>query len=332
MTIKRIFSTLVGCWVMIVALTVTTGFAVWNASTPMTAYAVLGTSTISPTAPTPSLAPYPVFTVPSNPAILADEYALYNPESGKTLLASQKMSPVAIASTTKLMTVYLVVSADTSKLDDYYTVSTAAVSQDPTASVMGLVAGEQITMRSLLYGTLLVSGGDAASQLAEIRGGELLGNENATPAQKVQRFLREMNAEAKALHMFSANYTDPTGLDSATTATANDVAKIMAKVADNDVLRGIIGTADITVTSKSGNNSHELHNSNRLLADAAYSGMIGGKTGFTDAAGHCLAAVARRNGITLVVVILNTTADTTEASAQEARKLLDIGYNNLKIE
>ena len=332
MTVKSIFSSLLGCWVIIVTLTVISGLVVWNTSKPVTAYAVLGANTINSTLPTPSLAPYPVFTAPSNPAILADEYALYNPESGRTLLSSKKISPVAIASTTKLMTVYLVVVADTSKLDDYYTVSTAAVSQDPTASVMGLVAGEQITMRSLLYGTLLVSGGDAASQLAEIRGGELLGNENATPAQKVQRFLQEMNAEAKALHMFSANYTDPTGLDSATVATANDLAKIMAKVADNDVLRGIIGTSDITVTDQAGHNAQVLHNSNRLLADAPYLGIIGGKTGFTDAAGHCLVAVARRNGITLVAVILNTTADTTEASAQEARKLLDIGYNNLKLE
>jgi len=333
MTPKRLFFILTSCWTITALSSAALVFAVWNTSTPGVADAVAGVSTTSLTPdPTPSLAPYPVFNAPANPDILAKEYTLYNPNSGKTLLASSTMSPVPIASTTKLMTVYLVASADTAELDTYFTITQAAVDQPTDASVMGLVIGEKITMRSLLYGTLLVSGGDAAYMLAEIRGGELLGDPNATSQQKITRFLQAMNTEAAALHMDHTHYTDPTGYDATTMSTADDLAKIMYLDSQNSTLQGIIHTSDITVTSEDGYTSHVLHNSNRLLADAAYPGMIGGKTGFTDEAGHCLTAVATRNGITLVVVILNTSYDTADASADEARKLLDIGFNNLTLE
>lgn len=298
------------------------GFS-WLSSQPAAVAAVLGASTEAQPTAQATLLPYPVKKTGSSPFINSREYVLYNPDSGKVLEASTNLDPVPIASTTKLMTSYL-----TSKLgnpDDIVTISQQGASQ--VGSLMNIYQGEKITVHNLLYGTLLVSGNDGAFSLGEYLGGKLLNNPNASTEQKISRFVDEMNATAKSIGMTATHYKDPAGLNDEGHSNAVDLAKLDSLVIQQPLLRQIIGTAQITVTDVTGRDRFDLINSDRLTTDG-YDGNIGGKTGNTPAAGHCLVTSATRNGITLTAVILSTYSESTEASATEARKLLDYGFAN----
>ena len=287
------------------------------------AQGVLGASTDGTVATAPL--PYPVRTGSDrDPLIQAHHYALYNPQSGKLLLSSDAETPAPIASTTKLMTTFIV--AEHGNLSDVLTISKEAASQP--GSIMGLKSGERITVENVLLGTLMVSGNDGAMALAEYVGGILLGDPTAPRETRVTRLIEEMNRTATNLGMSQTHYLDPAGLNDDGHSSALDLAKLAHYALEHPTIKSIIGTAVTTVYSEGGGTRHDLRNSNRLVADYNYQGIIGGKTGFTPAAGHCLITAAERNGIKLIAVVLNTYQYTNEASAVEARKLLDWGFAN----
>src|SRR5690606_27697125 len=122
----------------------------------------------------------------------------------------------------------------------------------------------------------------------------------------------------------------PVGYDDEGLSSAFDVAKITATVAEVPELSRIMGIAETVVTSLEGTYRHDLRNSNRLITDYGYAGVLAGKTGFTYKAGHCLASAVKRDGVTMVAVILNTNADTVTASAIENRKLLEAGFSSVR--
>lgn len=301
---------------------------------------VLGASTVAPEvllgslpvstetpaatpAPTPTPIPYPVLLPEAKkPVINSRRYVLYHAESGKVLLEKDADVAVPIASTTKLMTSYII--DEIGKLDEKVTVSKEAASL--TGSLMGLRAGEVITTEALMYGMLLNSGNDAAHALAEHYGKQLLGNPSASFEQAITRFVEEMNRYATNLNLTRTTYKDPAGLNDDGRSSALDLAKLTTAVNQREDLRKITTTAQITVTGNQPRDRHELRNSNRLVADYFYEGVTSGKTGYTEGAGHCLVTSVSRNGATLIAVVLSTYQESKEASAQENRKLLDWGF------
>ena len=124
------------------------------------------------------------------------------------------------------------------------------------------------------------------------------------------------------------HYKDPAGLDDTGHSSALDLAKLMSTLTNDQKIQEVGTTAQTTVTDVQGKIKHELRNSNRLVADYLYDGAEAGKTGFTPAAGHCLVGTAKRNGTTLIAVILSTYSEDKAASAEENRKLLDWGFTN----
>lgn len=277
----------------------------------------------------PTLKPYPAVGKQKN-IIYAKEYALYHKESGKVLFKSQNMESVPMASTTKVMTNYLVVKYCT--LDEEITISEQAASQDPVGSLMGIVKGETFTVESLMHGSLLVSGNDASAALAEYVGGKLLKTQDADSDTKIKRFVEEMNSTAVNLKLADTYYVDPVGLNDEGYTTAIDLAKLASVVFENKDISRIMTTANSTVRDINYGHVFNLKNSNRFVTDYFYEGTVGGKTGYTIAAGHCLVVGAQRGGNTLISVILFTNSDTVEASAQEARKLIDDGFSSLQIQ
>ena len=307
------------------------GLGVWAAAgylgTLGTAFAQVKGATNDPStvAASPSLAPYPTVKRGDVPQIPAMQFALYSPQSGRVIAHSASMDPVPIASTTKLMTSHLV--SKFGNLDDITVVSEAAASVN--GSLAHLQAGEEITVRNLLYCLLLVSGNDAAHALAEYAGGVLLADPKATPEARLNRFVQAMNDEASRLRMDKTHYLDPAGLDDEGHSNAIDLAKVASlDIADKN-LQPIMDTADNTVSDQSGTIVHVLHNSDRLVSDYQYQGSLGGKTGFTPAAGHCLMSSAMRDGHTLIAVVLNTDSSAADASALAAKKLLDWGFSGV---
>jgi D-alanyl-D-alanine carboxypeptidase (penicillin-binding protein 5/6) len=304
----------------------------WSVSAPVARAAVLGASTETqdavPDSKAPALGERPTFTAPAGFRLAAGQAVLYDQESGMVLY-SQSVHQAPIASTTKMMTA-LIATRELSDLSVETTVSAHAAAQVP--SRMGLYAGEKVSIQSLLYGMLMVSGNDAANAVGEYVGGKLLGNPDAPTDAKLTRFVQEMNDTAAKLHMADTKYADPAGLDDHGHSSALDLAKLAGPFTAQPAIAAIISKATAQVTD-SDNQLFPMVNSDRLVQDSAYfPGILGGKTGYTphtaeDAgAGHCLVATAHRNGHTITVVILDTDSDDNEASQIEARKGLEAAF------
>lgn len=246
------------------------------------------------------------------PKIDARNVSILDLDTSSVLYESQADKPVAIASLTKLMTAVLI-------LEENNLQKIVEVSREATQTIgseIFLRAGEKITIENLLHGLLINSGNDAAYVLAEQNDG-------------IELFVNKMNKKAKELGLINTIYKDPSGLDDEGLSSANDLAIVISYALRSETFQKIIATPEETISSIDGLVEHKLENSNRLVKnDSRYPGIIGGKTGFTPLAGHSLVAAARRDGHTVVVVIINTFSQAKDASALEARKALDWAFAN----
>lgn len=238
--------------------------------------------------------------VSASPSISAASAILMDAESGRVLYEKDVHTRRLIASTTKLMTALVAVES-TPRLEKVITVKPEYQAE---GSSMYLKAGEELTLKDLLYGLLLQSGNDAALAIA---GG---------CAGTVETFVEWMNQWAEDIGMFDSHFVNPNGLDDEEHySTAYDMALLGREVLKNEVLREIISTKSITVAGRS------LTNHNKLLWQ--YEGCEGMKTGYTMSAGRTLVSCATRNGQTLICVTLHDPDDWDDHKA-----LLDYGFEN----
>lgn len=207
-------------------------------------------------------------------------------DDGSTLYAKNADSRCLIASTTKLMTA--LVCLENTPLDGVFTAQARHCAVE--GSSMYLKAGERYTVRELLLGLLLASGNDAALALAE----HTAGSEAA--------FVRLMNRKAGELGLRNTHFENPHGLDAVTHySTARDLALLLCACMENPAFRSLTAVRAADVAGQT------LLNHNRLLSMCP--GCIGGKTGYTRAAGRCLASCCARDGMTLVCVTLSDPDD-----------------------
>jgi D-alanyl-D-alanine carboxypeptidase (penicillin-binding protein 5/6) len=214
----------------------------------------------------------------------------------------------APASLAKILTA--MVAADLAPLDRQVQVPAEAAGVEADSTVMGLSAGEVVTLRDLMYGVFLSSGNDAAETLA----GSLTSR---------QHFIELMNRKAADLGMLDSHFTNPTGLDdSMMRTTAYDMAVAGATLATHypDLL-AIAGSRQAALAAGSGHKAFELHALNRLLG--MYAGATGLKTGYTGDAGYCLVGTATRGDRHLVAVVMGDGLSLTA----DAVKLLDYGFS-----
>lgn len=207
----------------------------------------------------------------------------FNLATGEVVYAQNIYDKLYPASTTKILTAYLVLKY-CDNLDDYVTVSEHAVDQDADSSVCGLSAGDVITVRQLLYGLLLRSGNDAAVALAEY----ISGSDTA--------FAELMNEEALALGATQSHFVNPNGLpDDDHYTSVYDLYLITRAAVTEETFLEIIHTAsyDAVYADSNGNEVERTWtNSNRYITgDAEVPAgftIVGGKTGTTGEAGYCL--------------------------------------------
>jgi serine-type D-Ala-D-Ala carboxypeptidase (penicillin-binding protein 5/6) len=241
------------------------------------------------------------------PPIAARAYLVLDLLSGQTLAAANENDRVEPASLTKLMTAYLVFSAlKAGKLDTAQSVTVPAAAQKATGSRMFLVAGTKVPVSELVTGLVVQSGNDAAITLAEA----LAGSEEA--------FVASMNAEAARLGLSGTHYANASGQPSANHySTARDIATLAT-----DLIRDFPDRYSLYSQREFTYNKITQANRNRLLwTDPTVDGM---KTGFTEAAGYCLVASARRGDRRLVSVLLGAQSDGLRTS--ESQKLLNFGF------
>jgi D-alanyl-D-alanine carboxypeptidase (penicillin-binding protein 5/6) len=226
------------------------------------------------------------------PAVAAAAALVMDLDSGQILYSLKPDDRLPPASTVKIMTA--LVTLREADLDDVVEVSVKAAAMQ--GSRMGLIAGEKLTVRDLLYGLLLPSGNDAAVALAE----HVAGEEEA--------FVALMNATAASLGLQGTHFSSPHGLDNPEeTVSATDLAALTRAALAYPEFSEIVATADAEVAGR------KLVNTNQMLG--AFEGADGVKTGTTDSAGECLVASVMRDGHRLLVVLLGSRDRYGEASA-----------------
>jgi serine-type D-Ala-D-Ala carboxypeptidase (penicillin-binding protein 5/6) len=248
------------------------------------------------------------------PEVHARAVVLEDLDSGQVLFASHPNDERPLASTTKIMTALLVLSGMAPR--DVVTVSAAAGEEGSAGagfSEVGLHAGERLTVADLLYGLLLQSANDAAVALADAVSGT------------TARFVQAMNRRARAIGLEHTAFFSPNGLDDRGHSTARELAAITRLAFEQPVFRRVIRAKFHRIPAPGGG-ERRVQNRNVLLW--LYPGAIGGKTGFTTAAGFCLVAAAERDGVRLVTVLLGDVS--SNQVFDDAATLLDYGFHSFE--
>ncbi len=251
------------------------------------------------------------------PEIAARAYVLLDVTAGQMLASRDADSTIEPASLTKLMTAYLVFQAleqHQLNLQQELIVSERAWKTGMTeSSRMFIQVGTRVAVEDLIRGMIIQSGNDATVLLAEAVGGS------------VEAFVDRMNRQAQAFGLKNTQFKNPEGLPAAGhVSTARELAVIAARLLTDFPERvGYYRQKEFTY------NKIRQENRNLLLwRDPSVDGL---KTGYTDAAGYCLIASAKRDQTTggarrLISVVLG--AASKEARAVESQKLLNWGYAN----
>jgi D-alanyl-D-alanine carboxypeptidase (penicillin-binding protein 5/6) len=243
---------------------------------------------------------------------------LVDETTGQRLWSTKLDVARPMGSITKVMTA-LVVLQD-GDLNRKITVTRAAVryvSRDGASSA-GLIAGDVLTARQLLAAMLIPSGCDAAYLLATAYG----------PGRGA--FVAKMNALAAQLGMTSTHFSSFDGMpyptEYSTHASPADLIKLGAAAMAYPVFRQIVAQRRELVRGTPAHHRYLWMSTNDLLW--SYRGILGIKTGDTRAAGYCLLFAARRDGQTLVGVVLHAARPDTFASTfRSARRMLNWGFS-----
>jgi serine-type D-Ala-D-Ala carboxypeptidase (penicillin-binding protein 5/6) len=248
-------------------------------------------------APAQGATPEPPADLPASNWLLVDE------ETRDVLAERGAAEARPIASATKLMTALIALR----RLRPRSEVTAPDYPAGPTESLMGLEAGEVVSVRDLLYGLLLESGNDAAVALAIRVSGS------------VPDFVALMNDHAARLGLDDTTYTDPIGLDGGNASSARDLVALAIRLRRERLFRRIVDTERITVGEEP--NEHQLVNRNTLVLEEPF--VDGVKTGTTIAAGYVLVASGERQGVELVSALLGAPGEAERDEATLA--LLDYG-------
>ena len=240
------------------------------------------------------------------PEIYSDKAILVDVQLGKLLYSKQPDEQCYPASLTKMMTVLLAVEMiDDLQLrwalpeDVFYGL------EEENASMAGFLPGEQVKLEDLVYGAMLPSGAEAARGLAWY----LCGSEEC--------FAEKMNQYAKALYMKDTHYINATGLHNVQHySSVRDTAKLLSHALKNERFRAVFTARRYYVSPT------DLHPNGIMLestlfqklqqADTGFS-ILGGKTGFTDEAGLCLASLCLKDGRQYLLVTAGAPSEREKA-------------------
>lgn len=262
----------------------------------------------------------------NSPALDATAALLVSPDSGMVLYsknADQKRYP---ASTTKIMTALLTLE-NVSNLDE--TVTSEAVDfENVTAdsSNAGILLGEQVTVRDLLYALMLPSANEAAYMLARHVGGSW------------EQFVDMMNDRAAELGCTGTHFCNPCGLHEEDHYTTACDLYLIAKEAMKDVtFRDIVSTVQHRMAKTNLHEERIIYTTNQLIFSSfqpwSYANCLGIKTGHTSQAGNCFVGYAEYGDAKLFSVVLGCSDSSKEypsvaASFTDTKKLCQWGFEN----
>ena len=257
-------------------------------------------------------------------SLYATAAVLMDADTGRVLYGKNADTPMAMASTTKILTCIVVL--ENASLDE--TLKTSSYAAGMPKVHLGIRRGEEYTVRDLLYSLMLESHNDSAVALAEHVGRKLLAPELAgkeasdytveESKQAVAAFARLMNEKAVELGCRDSWFITPNGLDATQeftlqdgtvitkehSTTAAELARIMSYCIGESEKREdfleITRTQNYSFSANGRGYSCVNHNAFLNMMD----GALSGKTGFTNKAGYCYVGSLKRDGRTFVVTLL----------------------------
>jgi serine-type D-Ala-D-Ala carboxypeptidase (penicillin-binding protein 5/6) len=247
---------------------------------------------------------YPSRSVPRLPNIKASAFVVADASTGQVLAAKDPHGWYRPASTLKVLTAVALIPV----LNPDATVVASKQATSTVPNVVGLVAGRAYKISDLFTALLTISANDAAIALTQATG-------------SFDQGMTLINAEARHLQADDTVAVNPNGLDAPDQRTS---AYDLALIARQALKLPAFLKYDQTITARfvvARRKAVELYNQNSLLT--TYSGAIGGKIGWTSAAGATYVGMARRHGVTLIVTLLHCPALTEISSA---KSLLNWGF------
>jgi serine-type D-Ala-D-Ala carboxypeptidase (penicillin-binding protein 5/6) len=232
-----------------------------------------------------------------------------NLDTGEVLWRRRPLRRRPIASLTKMMTA--LVATELLRPHDKAKI-TPAVLRYTGSGVGVLPKGKRVRVETLLHGLMLPSGNDAARALA------------FRAAGSIRAFVRKMNVRATELGLRCTRFAGVEGLSPGNRSCPVDLVALAKHVLETPRLARIVRKRRAIIPFPIKGGRLHLYNNNPLLR-RGYPGILGVKTGYTNEAGRCLVAAARRNGVTLVAVVLHS-----HDPGEQARKLLDRGFRAMR--
>lgn len=269
---------------------------------------------------TPANRTYAAVNWPSDVSIAAEGGILVDANSGTVLYGKNIHETYYPASITKILTALVIIKH--CDLDDTVTFTHSAVNTlEPGSSILGARVDDQMTVRDCLYALLLQSANEVANALAEHCSGS------------IEAFAELMNQEAKALGCTDSNFANPSGLNNENHYTsAHDMALISQAAFADPTFVEIDSTLYYDVPAgqlkqyPDGWRYYAHHRMMKKNDSNYYSGIIGGKTGYTSLAGNTLVTCAERDGLKLITVVLNG----HQTHYSDTKALLDFGFENFQ--
>lgn len=242
-------------------------------------------------------------------AFSARSFVVINADSGEVIYGENYNAKMPMASTTKIMTALIL--CENADLSKEVTVTDEMVAVEGTS--LGLLSGDRITYRDLLYGMMLSSGNDAANTIA------------ISLCKSIDNFVDLMNKRAEALELYNTHFNTPSGLDGNSHYTTAYELSIIAKEAiKNPEFCKAVSSYKSTISFGNPPRKVTVKNHNKLLK--LYDDVCGIKTGFTKKSGRCLVSMAKKDGKSVIAVTLNDKDDWNDH-----RQLLNIGLNAVKV-
>ena len=256
---------------------------------------------------------------PTGPNIEAQAVVLMDVNTEAVLYSKNADTQMYPASITKILTTLLACENLSSK-DDITVSESASASVSAGDSSIYAAPGEKFTRDQALMAVMLQSANEMSVAVAEKVSGS------------VKKFTELMNWRAKLFGCKNTHFNNPNGLpDENHYTTASDMAKIAKAAWLNPLYRRFCTRRyyEIPATNKFAE-ARQLLNHHKMIKNGEYyyEGVLGGKTGYTDASGNTLVTYCKRGNMTLVAVILNSTSAANAYG--DTASLFNYGYDNFE--
>lgn len=235
-------------------------------------------------------------------------YFLFNNDFGVGLGGKDAEVQTPVASMTKMMTALVVL--ENKPLDEKVTITSEMLQGLEGYAVVGLIPGQEVTVEDLLYATLLPSAGDAAQALA------------IATAGSIADFAELMNQRATEAGMQATQFSNPVGMDEENYSTPSDIVILVRTAIQNPKFREMFETFE-----------QELPTVGKTVRKTfAKRGYIkGGKTGYTEGAGRCLASVAEIEGTEYILVTVGAELGRNLTDADQIYNFVKENYEPMRL-